>query len=186
MQVKCFICKEKSEKETMVCVEKGKEKITRRYFHQDCYREFLHEQEIKEKDLIELDELYKYIINLHSLTLLDGRMMEKIQDLRNGSIKINGKKIKKYKQGVPYSKILDTYKYLNEKIDYILRSMQFQAKWNEFSYVLGTVINNLNTLNAIEKANKQIDKPPIINKESIDIEVKKTIKKDNLDISAFL
>lgn len=192
--MKCFKCKGESEKESMICIEKstgklnknGTEKKLRKYFHQDCYQEFLHEQEMKEKDLKELDELYKYIVKLHSLSVLDGRMMEKIQDLRNGSIKVNGKKIKKYKQGVPYSKMLDTYKYLNEKIDYILRSMQFQAKWNEFSYVFGTVINNLNTMNELEKANKQINKTPVINKESVEIEIRKTQKKDDLDISAFL
>jgi hypothetical protein len=192
--MKCFKCKGESEKESMICIEKstgnfnknGTEKKIRKYFHNDCYQEFLHEQEIKQQDLKELDDLYKYLVNLHSLTVLDGRMMEKIQDLRNGSIKINGKKIKKYKQGVQFSKMLDTYKYLSEKIDYILRSMQFQAKWNEFSYVFGTVVNNLNSMNELEKANKQANNLPRINQETVDIEIRKTIKKDDLDISAFL
>lgn len=186
MQVKCFKCKEKSEKETMICVEKGKEKITRKYFHNECHKEFLLEQETKEKDLKELDSLYKYLLNLHSLDVLDGRMMEKIQDLRNGSIKINNKKIKKYKQGVPFSLMLDTYKFLGERIDSIINSMQFQTKWNEFSYIFGTMVNNIHTIKQIEKHVKDIGEKPIVNKETVDIQVNKSTKKDELDISAFL
>jgi hypothetical protein len=192
--MKCCKCKENGEKESMLCLEKGTgklnkngtEKKIRRYFHHDCYNEFLQEQEVKKQDLKEFDELYKYIKEVHSLAVLDGRMIEKIQDLRNGSIKVNGKKIKKYKQGVSYSSMLDTYKYLGEKIDYILRSMQFQAKWNEFSYVFGTMVKNLNTLNEVEKANKQINIQPEINKETVEIEVRRISKKDELDISSFL
>lgn len=187
MQVKCFKCKEKSEKETMKCIEKGEKKITRRYFHQECYTEFLQEQEQKETDLKELDALYKYLLKLHSLELLDGRMMEKIQDLRNGSIKVNNKKIKKYKQGVPYSLMLDTYKHLGERIDSILKSMQFQTEWNEFSYIFGTMVNNINSIKELEKRNNQVNTPQKINTETVNIEVvKKTPKKDELDISAFL
>jgi hypothetical protein len=186
MLVKCFKCKEKSEKETMVCIEKGKEKITRKYLHQGCYDEYIQEQELKEKDLKELDQLYKFLINLHSIELLDGRMMEKIQDLRNGSIKVNNKKIKKYKQGVPYSLMLDTYKFMNERIDSIINSMRFQTKWNEFSYIFGTMVNNINTIKQIEKLTEEVNQKPTINKETVDIVVKKNNKKDELDISAFL
>lgn len=186
MQVKCYKCKEKSEKELMVCIEKGKEKITRRYFHNDCHVEFIQEQEMKVQDLKELDELYKFLIKLHSVELLDGRMMEKIQDLRNGSVKINNKKITKYKQGVQYSLMLDTYKYLQQKIDYILTSMQFQTKWNEFSYVFGTMVNNINSIKQIEKHNEKVNASLKVNQETANIQVKKTIKKDELDISSFL
>lgn len=186
MQVKCFKCKEKSEKETMICIEKGKEKITRRYFHNECHIEFLQEKEAKEKDLKELDDLYKYLLKLHSLELLDGRMMEKIQDLRNGSIKINNKKIKKYKQGVPYSLMLDTYRYLGEQIDRILLMKQTEPKWNQFSYVFGTMINNINMIKQLEKHITEVSQKPIVNKDTVDIEVKRTTKKDELDISAFL
>jgi hypothetical protein len=170
----------------MICVEKGKEKITRRYFHSECHKEFLQEQELKEKDLKELDALYKYLLKLHSIEVLDGRMMEKIQDLRNGSIKINNKKIKKYKQGITYSLMLDTYKFLNDRIDSIINSMQFQTKWNEFSYMFGTMVNNINTMKQLEKHSHEVSQKPTVNKETVDIQVKKTTKNDELDISAFL
>lgn len=186
MQVKCYKCKEKSEKETMKCVEKGEKKITRRYFHNNCYMEFQKEQEIKEKDVKELDVLYQYLLKLHSLDVLDGRMMEKIQDLRNGSIKINNKKIKKYKQGVSFSMMLDTYKFLGERIDSIINTMHFQTKWNEFSYIFGTMVNNINVTKQMEKHSVEVNQKPIIDKETVDIQVKKVAKKDELDISDFL
>lgn len=187
MQVKCAKCKEKSEKETMICIEKGKEKITRKYYHHECFAKFEEEKKVKERELDELDHLYKFLLKLHSVELLDGRMMEKIQDLRNGSIKINNKKVKKYKQGIPYSLMLDTYKFLNERIDLILNSMQFQTKWNEFSYIFGTMVNNINSVKQLEKRNELVNnQKPQVNKETVDITVKKTIKKDELDISAFL
>lgn len=194
MAVKCFKCKEQGEKELMVCVEKGTgkfnkngtEKKIRKYFHQDCHHEFLLEQELKEKELKELDALYMYLLKLHSIELLDGRMMEKIQDLRNGTIKINNNKIKKYKQGVPYSLMLDTYKYLSSTIDNILRTMYFQAKWNEFSYIFGTMVKSINDMKKFEKHVQEINEKPTVNVETVDIQVKKTNKKDELDISAFL
>lgn len=185
-QVKCFLCKEKSDKETMHFEEVGKTKKVRRYFHEECHQEYNRIQELKQKDLQELDVLYQHLLHLHSLELLDGRMMEKIQDLRNGSIKINGQKIKKYKQGISFSLMLDTYKHLNQKIDYILNSMQFQTKWNEFSYIFGMMIKNINAIKQLEKRNEQVNKPKVINQETVNLEVRKHSKKDDLDISDFL
>lgn len=183
MLVKCFKCKEKHDKEEMVMYEVKK---PRRYFHKECYEMFIKEQEQREKDLMELDELYQYLLRLHNINLLDGRMMEKIQDLRNGSIKINGKKIKKYKQGVSYSLMLETYKHFDQRIDYIIHSNQFQTKWNEFSYVFGTMVNNINTVKELNKRVQQVNKPVQINQETVEIEVKKANVKDDLDISEFL
>lgn len=185
-QVKCYLCKEKGDKEVMVFEEHGEKKIVRRYFHNQCHQEYKSEVELKQKELVELDHLYQYLLKLHSLELLDGRMMEKIQDLRNGSIKVNGSKIKKYKQGVSYSLMLDTYKHLNQKIDYILNTMQFQTKWNEFSYIFGTMIKNINSIKQLEKRNEQVNKPKVIDQETVNLEVRKHNKKDDLDISDFL
>jgi hypothetical protein len=136
--------------------------------------------------LKELDELYQYLLELHSFEVLDGRMMEKIQDLRNGSIKVDNKKIKKYKQGVPYSLMLDTYKYLGSRIDHIFKTMQFQTDWNAFSYIFGTMIKNINTIKEIEKQTENINAKPKANQESLEIKVRNNVKKDELDISAFL
>jgi hypothetical protein len=186
---KCYKCKEKSEKDVMVCIESGKEKITRKYFHYDCHTEFLQQQESKQLDLKQWDELYHYLKNLHSLEVLDGRMIEKVQDLRNGTVKLNGKKVPKYKQGITYLTMLETYKFIEQRIDYIKNSTQFQTKWNEFSYIFGTMINNINTIKEMERhknLSEKLNTNIKVNQETVAIEVKKSVKKDDLDISEFL
>ena len=194
---KCQWCKESGDKEQMKCDEKptgkfnnnGTPKMFRKYYHEDCYTLHLKDQEFKKIESEKLDKLYLYILNLHDLLALDGRMMEKIQDLRNGTVKVNNKKITKYKAGVPYDVMLQTYKYLNSTIDNILRTMEFKEKWNEFSYVFGTMVRSLND---IMQMNKQVEshknKVSIINKEEIEIVLPSKKKKanDDLDITEFL
>lgn len=196
-EVKCYWCKEKGNKDLMTVEEKGtgkfnkngSEKMSRKYFHTDCEEEYLNDKEVKKQELLELDLLYTYLTDLHKIKVLDGRMMEKIQDLRNGSIKMNGKKVKKYKQGVKYSLMLETYQFIQQKIDFILNSNQFKEKWNEFSYIFGTMINNINTVKDAEnrrEINEKINKSIKVNQETVEIKVKKSQKKDDLDISDFL
>ncbi|RYI30491.1 hypothetical protein EVU96_08745 [Bacillus infantis] len=196
-EVKCFWCKNKGDKSLMDVEEKGtgkfnkngSEKMSRKYFHSNCYEPYKKDRELKQQDLVELDELYQHLLSVHNLDILDGRMIEKIQDLRNGSVKLNGKKIVKYKQGVRYSLMLDTYQSIQQKIDFILSTNQFKEKWNEFSYIFGTMVNNINTVQQAEKRRDTIEriyKDIKVNKETVEIQVKKTIKKDELDISDFL
>ena len=108
-EVKCQWCNKKDNKEIMICEEKGTdkcnkngtEKKVRKYYHDSCFIEYQKDKQFKEQETKELDELYRYLLNLHNVKVLDARMMEKIQDLRNGTIKVNNKKIKRYKEGVP-------------------------------------------------------------------------------------
>lgn len=196
-EVKCFWCKNRGIKEEMTVEEKGtgkfnkdgSEKKKRKYFHINCYLEFEYDKESKKQELAELDILYKHLTTLHKLNVLDGRMMEKIQDLRNGSIKVKGRKIVKYKQGIKYSLMLETYQFIQQKIDFILRTNQFETKWNEFSYIFGTMVNSINTVQEAENRrsiNEKLNENIKINQETVEIEVKKVHKKDDLDISDFL
>lgn len=195
--VKCNWCKEKENKETMFAEEKvteqlnkdGSPRITRKYFHNDCHSLYLQDKEQKEKELKALDQLYQYLIKLHNLDVLDGRMMEKIQDLRNGSIKVKAKKIKRYKEGVPYELMLDTYKFIEDRADYIKKTNEFKTEWNEFSYIFGTMVNNINAIKdaAVKrKTAERINKAIKINQETVEVQVKNSTKKDELDISDFL
>lgn len=192
---KCQWCKENGEKETMVCEEtptgkfnkNGSEKMIRRYYHFNCHNDFKEDKEFKMKEANELDELYQYLLKLHNLKTLDSRMFEKIQDLRNGTIKFNNKKIKKYKDGVPYSLMLLTYQHLQNNIAEIIRKMSFQTKWNEFSYIFGMVSKNVNELKEMSTIRDSVGVPQNINVDSIEVIVsKKDKKKDDLDISQFL
>jgi len=192
----------KDPKETMEVEEKGtgkynqngSEKKLRKYFHSECYKNHLKDKEFKEKEIKELDELYQYLITLHKIDALDGRMMERIQDFRNGTIKVKNQKIKKYKNGVTYSKMLQTYQFIEDKLKKVHEYKHLEPGWQEFTYFFGTMVNSLNEVQHVMK--KQAKETAI--KETV---VKKNIasqtesdystpvnkkKKDELDISNFL
>ncbi|GLI82553.1 hypothetical protein ANABIO32_02400 [Rossellomorea marisflavi] len=198
MQVKCKWCKEKGEKEKMVCEEtqtknknkNGTYKMIRKYFHADCHSSHLEDAEFKKRESDELKNLYDFLLELHGFKQLDARMLEKIQDLRNGSVKINGKKYKKYKEGVSYSLMLQTYQAIRSKLDYILRNQNLNNEWNQFSYLFGTMVKNINQVSSYNAKNKTAERKVNENKRTdIEVEVtkKRTVeKKDELDISEFL
>ncbi|MGX9721839.1 hypothetical protein [Bacillus pumilus] len=201
---KCRFCGLKNDHMQMKCYSKptgkfnknGSEKMARKYVHIKCDEEYKKNEAFKEKELKELDELFTYLKELHKIDTLDGRMMEKIQDLRNGTVVFNKKKIKRYKEGVPFRDILYTYEVNETYINETISNMVFATKWNEFSYVFAIVINNINDSigaaskketvmnrreaiidnNLVDQTSYSIDEPAQYN----------TNKKDVLDISEFL
>lgn len=166
----------------------GTEGYTRKYYHSDCFDKFNAYEKNKVVDLKELDELYQYLLKLHNVKSLDGRMMEKIQDLRNGTIKVNNKKIVKFKSGVPYVAMLNTYKFVDKNIDYAISTMQFKEKWNEFSYAFGIMVRNIADVAVMLKQKDKVEARKTVNVEEISVVVQKktNTKKDELDISDFL
>ncbi|MFK3936579.1 hypothetical protein ACI2JA_03560 [Alkalihalobacillus sp. NPDC078783] len=206
MLVKCKWCEKKSKKETMKVESKettrkkkdGTYAITNTYYHPLCYEEVLKDKEFKKQELVDLDELYTHLLEVHDLKALDGRMMEKIQDLRNGTVKYNGKKVKRYKEGIPFAIMLESYKGQQSQINYAMRSMRFEKKWNEFSYCFGIMSSKVNDALINQRAvkrneEKHKEQMSVRKKEALseEIVVKKTNerakkKKDELDISDFL
>lgn len=193
---KCKWCKEDGEKLDMICHSKptgkfnknGTEKLIRSYYHPLCESAKLADDEFKEAETKELDALYNHIRKVHNIDVLDGRMFEKIQDLRNGSVKMGSKKVTRYKEGVTYSQMLDTYLYIQPRVENIILSMSFKTKWNEFSYIFGTMINNLNEVKSMQKRKERSERPTSITSTDFDIKVNKPVtkKKDEMDISEFL
>lgn len=194
---KCHWCKDNGEKDQMYCDEKptgkfnknGSPKMFRKYFHSKCHELFLNDKEYKKNEATKLNDLYIYIRDLHGLISLDERMMEKIQDLRNGTIKIANKKVKKYKSGVPYELMLQTYRYNANTIDDVMRKMHFKEKWNEFSYIFGIITKSVNDVNLMNIQKEKIDAfKSKVSTESIEIDVKKKEVKrvDEMDISDIL
>lgn len=198
---KCQYCKEQGTTSEMVKEETvtrqlkkdGTPRMLNKYFHQTCYGLYLEDKKFKQEELKKLDELYLYILKVHDVLALDGRMMEKIQDLRNGTVKVGNKKIVRYKTGVPYEIMLQTYKVQASVIDNVLRSTSFETKWNEFSYIFGIVVKNINEVVAMNKRKEKHDArlaETTVKKDISVIEVKDVYRKrkakDNLDITDFL
>ena len=201
-EVKCQWCGSKGVKNSMSCEAKptgklnknGSEKYIRKYFHDDCFEAYKQDKKFKENEATEFDELYNYLLNLHRLERLDSRMIERIQDIRNGTVKYQNRKIKRYKEGVPFAKILEAYKFSEQQLHNVRNYKTLETSWQEFTYFLSIVINNLNEMKETDRRSKQQDdiRTNIINKQiqvqsEIDIKIKpKIIKKDELDISSFL
>lgn len=195
----CQHCKEKSnilemEKETIKTGKinkNGKESVRNFFYHKECIKKHEEEKEFKKKEAEELDELYEFIKYVHGLDTVDGRMFKRIQDLRNGTITVNRRQIKKYKQGVTYEQMFIAYRHVETRIDKILRSMNFENKWNEFAYCFSVMVNNLNDAIAMKKKQEKVSIPTEIVSADFNLNVKKrknrkNSKEDELDISEFL
>lgn len=195
---KCRWCKEDGERDDMVVYatptgimnKNGTERMRRAYYHPQCDEEFKANEAFKRRESEELDELYQHILEIHELETLDGRMFEKIQDFRNGTIKVNNRKIRKSKEGVTYKLMLDTYKHIAKTVDNVLRTRTFQAKWNEFSYVFGIMVNNVNDVIQMQRKNDAVKIPKEIVSKDFNIEIpsqkNRSKRQDELDISDFL
>jgi hypothetical protein len=195
-QVKCFYCKQKNDKDKMCFDESLKnEKVTIKYFHLDCIEKYKQEQIFKKVELDQWDCLYKYLLKIHNVDLLDGRMIQKIQDLRNGTITLNGKKIKRFKEGIHYDVILETYERQTQNIEWVIKNKEFDKKYNEFAYVFSIILNNINDVNESLKVKQKQDEQNVhkMNRaigDYEDVPVKPHVyrlkKKDEMDISDFL
>ena len=111
----------------------GTEKVLRSYYHHQCIQAYEQDKAFKEKERIEFDNLYQYLLKLHNIKHLDGRMIERIQDIRNGTVKVNNQKIVKSKQGIEYGDLLETYRYLKTKLIILFILMYRYKKQNGMS-----------------------------------------------------
>lgn len=197
--VKCQWCKEEGFKDEMYVEAKdtgqvlksGKPKLIRKYTHNHCVEAMLKDKEFKQQELKELDSLYQYLKHLHNIENLDGRMLEKIQDLRNGSVKVGSQKIIKYKDGVTYTLMLETYKYVEPNLHQVLHTMQFERKWNEFSYLFAIMNRSIAEVQSLERKKERaesFDKVKVEENDFVEFDFSQPVakKKDKLDISEFL
>lgn len=119
----------------------GKETIER--YHPKCLEDFLEEQKFKQKEAEELDELYMLIKDIHKLDVVPSTMFSlHIQPLRNGEFRL-GKKVKKYKQGVPYHLMTEAYKLSAKSISYWKENKTFDTAMGELKYGFAIMVDNL-------------------------------------------
>lgn len=198
-KVKCKFCKTDGRSNDFYCYEvtrydkkKEKDVVSRSYACLPCQAEKEEELIFKAKEALELDDLYQYLLKLHAVEVIDGRMFARLQDLRNGSVTLNREKVKRYKEGITYSQILSSYEYSEKNIDYAIRTKQFKNKWNEFAYCFSIMVSKLNEVSSIKKRNEAVKIPEKVT--SVDHTLAMTVrnkksnnnKKDEMDLSEFL
>ena len=196
---KCQVCEEFAKTSELIVAEikessklrkDGTPGLTRKYVHPDCYPRYLERKYFVEVELKKLDDLYVHLLDLHGWETLTNRMMVKLQDLRNGSIVVKNDRYKKYKEGVPYELMLQTYKYISIRADIIKRTKRFKDHWNEFSYIFEVMVSNINEVSQLnarqQKHEKKMNAPIESETLEIDVPIRKKKPNDDLDITEFL
>lgn len=135
--VTCKHCKKKSPKSTMYIQLIGKEKKTKSYWHFECW-------EFKSNELKEWDELYNTIKEIYGYPNIPPAFFVYLQDLRNGTIKLDTRKIKKYKEGVPYSVIKKAYEMNRKKIHWVRSNKKFKQTISELMYGFKIIESKIN------------------------------------------
>lgn len=115
----------------------GKNKNVKKYWHYDCW-------DFKCKELQELDELYNTIKEIHGYPSIPPAFFVYLQNLRNGTIKLNKKEIKKFKEGVPYPVIKKAYEMNRKKIQWVKGNKKFKQTISELMYGFRIIESKIN------------------------------------------
>ncbi|WP_440110057.1 hypothetical protein [Paenibacillus sp. QZ-Y1] len=131
----------------------------KRYYHVEyCHGKYLKDKEFKAKERLEMDQLANTIARIHKLktvSTIPNTFYPYIQELRNDSV-LFGRVSKRYKQGITYQTIENTYTYCSEKIEWAKGNKEFKNLMSELKYCFAIVKNNIeNCLRDESKSAKQ-------------------------------
>jgi hypothetical protein len=143
--VKCQMCNLKDEYGINMEVVKPTESSPNKYFHKNCYKQYLEDKEFKAKELVEMDKLYETIKKIHGVEMLSNYCFVLLQSVRNGTYGINkmNKNYYTYKKGYSYSTIEEAYLMCADSIMWSKANKSFRDFNNEFSYGIAIVSGNL-------------------------------------------
>lgn len=164
----CQQCKNKSPKEEMVVhvhvANTGTKKNMN--FHEECLEIYLKEKEFKDKEQKELDEFYDVLKRIHNLDVIPSNFFrDYIQPLRGGFFK-SGKKTKRYKEGIPYSVMKDSYLFIEKTVEYYRKNKEFKGSLDFLKYTFSIMV----------------DKMPMAKKKKKQEEFAKVIQNENTNI----
>lgn len=186
MQVKCQWCKNKDEKETMTSEQVGKQN---KYYHPNCYDQYLIDKEFKQQERLELDSLVEIIKRVHDIKIIPNQFYPYLQQLRNDDV-LFGKLKKQYKQGVSYKVITDTYEYCQKDIAWAKGNKDFNGTLQELKYGLAIIKNKIDQvlvrqqqLELEKERSNRISENKYISTNDVNYKKKND---DELDISEFL
>jgi len=118
----------------------------KKYYHNEyCHDRYLRDKAFKQKEREEMDSLINTIVRLHklqSVATFPRTFYPFIQELRNDSV-LFGKIERRYKEGLTYKTIEDTYLYCAEKIEWAKGNKEFKNVMSELKYCFAIVKNNI-------------------------------------------
>jgi hypothetical protein len=190
---KCQVCGHKKEEDLMEVVTivspTTQKKRNLRYCKDDCYDSYLKEREFKRIEREELDYLTDVILKVHGIEVIPKQFFPHLQDIRNGSI-LFGKIKRKQKKGYSYKVIAETYKHVEESIDWAKKTKTFNDTMSELKYGLAIVCNNLSLVRDKLIEHERQQKVIEIQQENMakqnDITPKKSSNRKRTDITKFL
>jgi hypothetical protein len=138
--LKCPVCEQFGHKDKMT------KETDKKYYHNEyCHDRYLRDKAFKLKEKEELDSLVNTIVKLHklqSVATFPRTFYPFIQELRNDSV-LFGKIERRYKEGLTYKTIEDTYLYCSEKIEWARGNKEFKNIMSELKYCFAIVKNNI-------------------------------------------
>lgn len=138
--LKCPVCTQFGLKADMI------HEVDKKYYHLEyCHEKWLKDKAFKQKEREEMDSLINTIIRLHkfqSAATFPKTFYPFIQELRNDSV-LFGKLERRYKEGITYETIENTYLYCEERIEWARGNKEFKNVMNELKYCFMIVKNNI-------------------------------------------
>lgn len=122
----------------------GNAKPVKKYYHKNCYKEFLEDKKFKEEEALELDSLKKTVEDIFGIQQLPNQAYPFLQKLRNGE-QVFGRQTmgKRYKEGYKYSLIEEAFRHCEDTIQYWLGVKDFNGFMGAFKYSLSIVIDKI-------------------------------------------
>lgn len=187
--LKCPICSQYGKKENMVREE------DKRYYHKEfCHDKWKQNKEATRIENQQWDDLYQYIIKLHDIIVLPKGNITRLKDLRAGFDTKSGKRERRYRNGPDFLLMLEAYKLAEDNIKWcIVNKLDSGNDTRAINYCISIMLDKLNDA-FVRRKNKeqqkeQFEKTKVTDQDKTitpTININKNIKKDEMDISAFL
>ena len=141
----CRWCGEKSPRPEMQKVVTGNKTKVNKYYHkEECYEEFLMEEEFKKVEQEKRDSLYKEVMDIYNTKALPNSFYIQIEGLRHGNRVFKTQSMgKRYREGYDYDLIEETYEESRDAIEWSLQNKAFVNLGNALNYGLSIIINNI-------------------------------------------
>lgn len=141
----CRWCGEKSPRPEMQKVVTGNKTKVNKYYHkEECYEEFLMEEEFKKVEQEKRDSLYKKVMDIYDTKALPNSFYIQIEGLRHGNRVFKTQSMgKRYREGYDYDLIEETYEESRDAIEWSLQNKAFVNLGNALNYGLSIIINNI-------------------------------------------
>lgn len=168
-EIQCQQCKVKTPKNELTIHVHVTSTGTKKnmYFHGECLDKYFKDKEFKEAESKELDDLYIVMKEIHNIDVIPTTIFSMyLQPLRNGIFK-SGTRTKKYKEGIPYSVMKDSYLYVKGSIEYTRKNKEFNSTTDFLRYTFAIMVDKMPMA---KKKKKQEEFAKIIENENINIQ----------------